>query len=174
MLDFIGIAILIVFFIRGYMKGIIVAVFSLLGIVLGALCAFKLSGSLSHFLLNKGWVDTRWAFTISYALLFIAAVLLVRWIANLIKRSLQLIMLGWTDKLLGGLLYAFSVALVWSTFLWFAQMLHCISPSTIEDSKTYRYFIVIAPWVYEHIGAMLPFIKESLSEMKTIFDKISP
>ena len=52
MLDFVGLTIIIIFFIRGYMKGIVVALFSVLAVILGIICALKLSGLLGQWLLE--------------------------------------------------------------------------------------------------------------------------
>lgn len=77
-LDIIGIILIILFFIRGYMKGIIVAAFSLLAIVLGAICALKLSHLLAEWLFKKGYITSGWGQLISYIILFLVVVVLVR------------------------------------------------------------------------------------------------
>jgi membrane protein required for colicin V production len=173
MLDFLGIIILLLFFIRGYMKGVIVAVFSLLSILLGIICSLKLSGMLASYLLEKGWVNSGWAQAVSYAILFTVVLLVVRLIAKAIKSSMQLVMLGWADGFIGGLLYAFTAAVIWSSALWVGDKMHLINESTKLQSKTYEYFIVLAPWVVAHIGVLLPFAKDAFSELGYFFDKVN-
>jgi len=173
MLDFIGILLLLVFFIRGYMKGIIVAVFSCVAILLGIICSLKLSGLLAAYLLEKGWAGSGWAQLISYVLLFTAVMLIVRWVASALKSSLRLVMLGWADGVFGGLLYAFMAVLIWSSLLWLGDQLHLISPETKLHSQTYSYFIGIAPWVYERVGLLLPFAKNVFTELELFFEKLN-
>ncbi|HRO42577.1 MAG TPA: CvpA family protein [Flavipsychrobacter sp.] len=169
-LDFIGLTIIIIFFIRGYMKGIIVAVFSVLAIILGIVCALKLSGIFGAWLLEKGWVTTGWATIISYAILFFGVLVLVRLLAKAIQSVAQLTMLGWLNGLIGGLLYAFMAAVIWSSILWIANQVHFVSPETKTYSKTYSYLEPLAPWVFEYVGKLLPFAKDVFSDLSELFN----
>ena len=101
-LDIIGVTLIIVFFIRGYMKGIIVAVFSVLAITLGIICSLKLSEKLASFLYEKGWVTSGWAQLVSYVLLFVAIVLIVRVVAKAIETSAKALMMGCINSGIGG------------------------------------------------------------------------
>jgi len=172
-LDVIGITIVIIFFIRGYMKGIIVAAFSLLAIVLGIICALKLSNILASYLLEKGIVTSGWGQLVSYIVLFLGVVILVRFVGKLIEKSAQAVFLGLVNKLVGGLLYAFMATLVWSSLLWISNQMHIIEPETIAGSKTYNYFVPIAPWVFEHIGAVLPFVKNIFTDLQHYFEGVN-
>jgi hypothetical protein len=69
----------------------------------------------------------------------------------------------------GGLLYAVLGAFAWSVLLWIGAQSHIISLQAIADSKTYHFFAPIAPWVFERIGALIPFVKNILSELETFF-----
>ena len=172
-LDVLGITIVIIFFIRGYMKGIIVAAFSLLAIVLGIICALKLSNTLAAWLLEKGYITSGWGQLISYVVLFLGVVILVRFIAKIIEKSVQAIFLGLVNKLAGGLIYAFMATLVWSSLLWICNQMHLIEPETIAASKTYQYFTPIASWVFDHIGKVLPFAKNIFSDLQHYFEGVN-
>src|SRR5258708_2558765 len=93
-LDVVGIILIILFFIRGYMRGFIVAVFSVLAILLGILCALKFSQVLSAWMLEKGYVTSGWVQIISYVVLFIGVLLLVRLLARMIQKAAEGMMLG--------------------------------------------------------------------------------
>ncbi len=168
-LDFAGLTILLLFFIRGYMKGIIVAAFSVIAVVLGIVCALKLSGWLGAWLLSHGWVTSAWSQLISYALLFIGVLLLVRLLAKAIESVAQLTMLGWLNGLIGGALYVFLAAVAWSTVLWIANQMHLISPETIATSKTYGWLQPVAPWLFEHIGRHWSFVKDIFADLQHFF-----
>ena len=172
-LDLVGIIILIAFFIQGYRKGIIVAAFSLLAIVLGVVCSLKLSQTLAGYLFEKGWVTSAWAQLISYIVLFIGVVWLVRLGGKFIQRSFEAVMLGIINRLIGGLLYVFIGAFIWSACLWLANQVHMITPETIAASKTYALFTPVAPWVFEHIGKVLPFAKDTLTDLQHFFDGVN-
>jgi membrane protein required for colicin V production len=172
-LDVIGIILLLLFFIRGYRKGIIVALFSVLGVILGMICALKLSNTLAAYLFEKGWVTSAWAQVLSYIVLFIGVIWLVRLGAKLIEKSIELVMLGIINRITGGLLFAFIAAFVWSCCLWIADQVHMIAPETRAASHTYSLFSPVAPWVFAHIGAVLPFAKGLLTDLKHFFDGVN-
>lgn len=173
MLDFAIATLLIIFFVRGYMKGIIVAVFALLSIVIGTICALKLSSLLAAWLLAKGWVTSGWGQLFSYAILFIGVVILVRLIAKAIETTLNVAMLGWLNKIIGGVLYGLMATIVISSLLWIANQMHLIAPETIAYSKTYSYIAPVAPWVFDHIGKLIPFAKDVFGELQHFFDSVN-
>lgn len=172
-LDVTGIILIALFFIRGYMKGLVMAVFSVIATLLGLLCALKLSASFAAWMLDHGYTTSGWAQVISYAVLFIAVVLVVRLIAKLIEKALQGMMLGIVNKLAGGLLYAFLGAVLWSSFLWIGARMNMITPETIAASKTYATLSGLAPWFCEKAGALLPFVKDSFDKLSHFFDTVN-
>src|SRR5271170_6830443 len=96
-LDVIGIILILLFFIRGYSRGFILAAFSVLAILLGILCALKLSQALSTWLLARGYVTSGWVQVISYILLFVGVVLIVHLIARMLQKVVEGLMLGFVN-----------------------------------------------------------------------------
>ncbi|MCW3123039.1 MAG: colicin production protein [Flavipsychrobacter sp.] len=172
-LDVIGIIILILFFIRGYMRGIILAAFSVIAILLGVLCALKLSQTFAAYLLAKGYITSGWAQVVSYAVLFIAVVLTVRLIANLIQKAIETMMLGVVNRLIGGVLYALLGIVLWSSVLWIGNKMNMITPELITASKTYTYVSGVAPWCCEQAGKVIPFLKDTFSNLTHFFDTVN-
>lgn len=172
-LDIIGISLIIIFFIRGYMKGIIVAAFSVLAIVLGIICSLKLSSSLAKFLYDNGIITSGWGQLISYILLFVLVVFVVRLIAKAVESSFDAVMLGWVNRGIGGLLYAFMFTILWSSFLWIGTRMQLISTETIAGSKTYPYLSQVAPWVFNKIGALWPMVKNIFTDLEVFFGHVN-
>ncbi len=172
-LDIVGIILIILFFIRGYMKGLIIAVFSVLAILLGVLCSLKLSASFSGWLQEKGYASSGWVQVISYLVLFVGVVLIVWLIAKLIEKAVEGIALGMVNKMVGGLLYAFLGAVLWSSFLWIGNRMHLIAPETIAASKTYSWLSRLAPWFFEQAGKMIPYVKDTFSSLEHFFDGVN-
>ncbi len=173
MLDVVGVILILLFFIRGYMKGLIVAAFSMLALLLGILCSLKLSQSLSEWLLKNGYVSSGWVQIVSYVVLFFGVFLLVRLLARLVQSAIEGMALGIINKLIGGLLYAFVGAILWSSLLWLGNKMHIITPQTIADSKTYSWLSQLAPWFFEQAGKLLPFAKDVFSKLEHFFDTIN-
>lgn len=172
-IDIIAIILIILLFVRGYKRGIIVALCSVLAILLGLSCALSLSAKLSIYLLDKGYASSGWAPIISYVVLFIGVVWLVRMLAKLLDSFSSTVLLGWVNKSIGGFLYAGLGMVVYSTMLWLANYAHIIAPETIVASKTYSFIEPIAPWVFEHIGKLLPFVRDSFSDLREFFDGVN-
>ena len=162
MLDIVSILFLLIFFIRGYSKGIIVAVFSFLSILLGIVIALKLSATVSSMLATYGGFTSSWVPLLSYILIFTLVLLSVRWIARLLRSALQVVALGWLDSIAGGVLYVITAALVESTLLWVCDKVQLLSPSTMAESNMYPYIRPLAPWAYQHVGQLIPFVKSSV------------
>lgn len=172
-LDIIGITLIILFFIRGYMKGIIVAVFSMLAVIFGIICALKLSERLATWLFDKGYITSGWGQLISYIVIFTAAFLLVRIIAKAIDSVTKAAALGWLNGLVGGFMYSFMMAVVWSSILWICGQMQIIKPETIAASKTYPYFAKLAPWLFEKIGLLWPMVKDIFADLQVFFANVN-
>ncbi len=172
-LDVIGVALLAMAMLHGFRKGLLVAVFSVLGMLLGIVCALKLSERFAALLEAHGWVKSGWSVMVSYLLLLVGVAWLVRLMGSALSKSAGLLMLGWINKLLGGLLYVLFAATLWSSILWIVNQMHLLSPETLVQSRTYGWFQPIAPWVFEHAGALLPFAKNVFADLEKIFDHLN-
>lgn len=172
-IDVIVITVIIAFFIRGYMKGIIIAAFSVLAIILGILASLKLSERLASYLLEKEMVTSAWAPIISYTILFIGVVILVRLIAKAIESAMRAVMLGWLNKMIGGALYAFMGAVVLSAILWLGTEMSLIEQKHIEGSRTYKYIMPIAPWIADKVGYVIPMVKGIFADLEQFFQKVN-
>jgi membrane protein required for colicin V production len=173
MLDIIAVIIIMLAFFRGWQKGVIVALCSLLAIVLGMLAALKLSGALGIWLMKHGWVTSGWAQIISYVLLFVGVLLLVRLLARAVEGALKMAMLGFINRLAGALLYAFIGAFIWSSLLWVGDHAHLISPEAKAHSRTFGWLSPVAPWVFAKLGAVLPFAKDVFADLSQFFDLVN-
>lgn len=173
MLDILGLGILALSFYRGWRKGIVVAATSLLAIVVGTMAALKLSGALALWMQSRGWVTGPAAPIVAYVVLFIGVLWMVRFLAKNVEALLKLAMLGIVNRGIGGLLYAFIGAFIWSCLLWIGTEAKIITPETLATSQTYQWFAPLAPWVFAHIGAVLPFAKNLFSDLSRFFDNVN-
>lgn len=171
-LDLIAISLAILLFARGFKKGIIVAIGSVLAIILGIVCAMSLSGKLSVYLLDKGWINSALAPLLSYAIIFVGVLWLVRILAKLLEQLSSAAMLGWANKSIGGFLYIAMGMLVYSSVLWLCNSAHILSQETIVHSKSFPYLSPLAPWVFEQVGQLIPIAKDSFADMRLFFDQL--
>ena len=172
-LDVTGLIIIALFFVRGYTRGLIVAAFSVLAILLGILVALKMSQSLASWMLAHGYTTQGWAPLLSYLILFISVVVLVRFLAKLLQKAVEGLMLGTVNKLAGGILFALLGAILYSSVLWIGARMNMFSPSLIASSKTYAWLSLFAPWVFELAGHLLPFAKGVFGSLQHFFDAVN-
>ena len=173
-LDLIFLAILVIFMVRGYRKGIVLAICSLMAIILAVMGALKLSGTVSRLLFeDKNGVIAKWAPLVTYLLLFILIVWGVRLLASFIERSLKIVMLGWANKLSGAIVYGLIVCFVWSTFLWLGNRISLFKPDTKAASVTYRHIEPLAPVLFSGIGKVWPFARSVFNDLGTFYDNLN-
>jgi membrane protein required for colicin V production len=165
-------AIILVFAIyRGFTRGLIVAVFSFVACMIGLAAALKLSSTLSVYLQEHANFHGRWLPVLSFLILFLGVVLLIRLGANLLEKMVELALLGWVNKLGGILLYSTIFIIIYSVMLWIANQLYWLSPETKLQSAVYPYIEKIGPWVVEHIGKVLPFFRDIFSDLENFFEQ---
>jgi len=172
-LDAIFLIFLVLFLIRGYSKGIVVALFSVLAILLGVLGALKLSGTVADSLFEGGSKGGRWAPLLAYSIVFLLIVFLVRAGARLLQRSFEAVSLGWVNRLSGALLYGFLISFVFSSILWLCNQMGLIKEETQASSLTYAYIEPVAPKVFSLIGTFIPFAKHIFEDLSAFFDRVN-
>jgi membrane protein required for colicin V production len=123
---------------KGLRNGLIIALFSLIGWVLGLFAAIKFSGVAAGYL--KGYVSPRWLSIISFVIVFVLVLLLVRLGAGLIEKVVELTLLGWANKLGGVFFYVFLYAFIISVVIVFAEKVQVLNEETISSSRVY-------PWI---------------------------
>lgn len=157
---------------KGYSKGLVVGIFSLLAFIIGIAAALKLSAIVAQYLEDATSAPARWLPVISFMLVFIAVVLLVHIGARIIKKSISLAMLGWVDRLGGIVLYMVLYTIIFSILLFFAEKTSLLKPETVASSSAYHF---IAPWggkVINSLGEIVPLFKNLFTELQAFFEKI--
>ncbi len=155
---------------KGFTRGLIVAVFSLVAFVLGMAAALKLSAVLAARLEQSG-MHVRWWPVICFIVIFLAVVILVRIGAAALEKMVQWSMLGWVNRLGGILLYAVVYTIIYSILLWLANQLYWLSPGLKTQSVVYPYIEGIGPKVISQMGRILPVFQDVFAELEAFFEK---
>ena len=106
-IDLIYAFIIIMAIVNGYKRGLIVAVFTFVAMIIGLAAAMKLSAVLASYI-GKAFKVYEWLPIISFAVVFIIVYLLIQWGARIIEKTVQLAMLGWLNKL-GGIVFCIAL-----------------------------------------------------------------
>jgi len=172
-LDIIVAVILILAVIKGYRQGLIVALFSVIAFIIGLAAALKLSVVVAGYIGQAVKISDKWLPIISFALVFLIVVLLVRLGARFIQRTVEFAMLGWLNRLGGILLYAGLYILIFSILIFYADQLGFIKPETKSASVTYTYIQPWGPKLMEGLGKIIPVFKGMFNDLEDFFDGVS-
>lgn len=173
MLDIIFVIIIIVACIKGYQKGLIIAVFSVVAFIVGLAAALKLSALVAGWLGSHSNINTKWLPVLSFAIVFFAAVLLVRLGAKAIEKTFQMAMLGWVNRIGGMFFYAILYILIFSIFLFYAEKMHLLDAAAVQSSQTYPFVQPWGPVVIDGFGKVIPVFKDMFTELETFFGDVS-
>lgn len=170
-IDIIFAVIVILALFKGYSQGLIMGVFSFLSVIIALAAAVKLSAVVAGYIGNAVKVSEEWLPLLSFILVFIAVILLIRLAAKAVQRTFELVMLGWVNRLGGMLLFLAVYLLVYSVLLFYAEQMKIISPQTISESRTWNYIRPWGPRVIDGLGSVLPFFRNMFLELQEFFKR---
>ena len=157
--------------IKGVRNGLIVGVFSLLAFIIGLAAALKLSVVTAGWLAEIIPIDPKWMPLISFAIVFILVVFLVRWAAGLIQKTVEFAWLGWANKLGGILFYLIIYILIFSVVLFYFTQMRLIDQTTIAESRTYEFLEPWGPVVINGFGKLIPLFKNIFADLEEFFER---
>ena len=172
-IDVIFALLMVLAIVQGYRRGLIVAVFSFIAIIVGLAAAIKLSAAVANHLGRAVTISDKWLPVVSFVLVFIVVVILIRLGAKMIQRATQTVMLGWLNRLGGVLLYVLIYLTVFSIVLFYANQIKLIKAETVQQSVTYSFIRPWGPKAINGLGAVIPFFKDMFTELEHFFDSIS-
>lgn len=160
--DIIILALLAIGAYRGFTKGFLLEMVGILALLLGIFGAI--------FLLQEGMVYMEEQFEISnkilpyvtFLVLFVLIIIGVNLIGRVVKRLLDLTLLGTIDNFAGALVGAFKWALAISFIIWASTSfgIYFFEEEKIE-SQLYNYVADLAPWIVEKVKALAPGFDEA-------------
>ncbi|MBL7740714.1 MAG: CvpA family protein [Chitinophagaceae bacterium] len=158
---------------KGYQRGLIIGVFSFVAVIIGLAAAIKLSAVAAGYIGKAANVSQEWLPVVSFIVVFIIVVILVRLGANFIERTFEMAMLGWLNRLGGMVLYTAIYVTVFSVLVFYAEQVQLIKQETITRSVTYSFFQPWGPLAINSLGTALPLFKNMFTELEQFFDKVS-
>jgi len=172
-IDLVYVILLCVFLFRGYRRGLVIALFSAVAIVVGILGALKLSKTFAYILARETPSLARWAPLITYIAIFFLLVGLIRLGARFLQKSLELVALGFFNRLAGAVLYGCLISFIYSGFLWICFKMQLFRPETIAGSKIFPVLEPLAPKLASLIGKLIPFVQTLFGDLNHFFDQLN-
>lgn len=166
-LDIIIAIILFLFGYKGFRKGLIIEVVTLLAFGVGIYGAMHFSDFTAEHMQDIVEINPKYLNTIAFVLTFVLLVIIVniigRWITNLVKAM----NLSFWNKLGGflfgaakGVLLCSILVLVLNNF----QLIGLLKPQVREQSKLYPYIEEVVPYVYRGFDLVKDYAKEMIPE----------
>lgn len=171
LIDVIAFVLFLLAVFKGLRKGLIVAVFSFLALLVGLAAALKLSVLMAGYIGSNVTVSQRWLPFVAFVVVFVAVVLLVRLGAKLLEKAVQAAMLGWANRLGGVVFYVLIYFFVYSILLFYATQLNLLKPDAVQASVTYGWIEPWAPTLVEGLGKVIPFFRDLFSALLQFFEE---
>lgn len=166
-LDLLAGTILIIAFLQGYRNGLIKALISFFSLLIGVVLAFQFAGFVAVQLKEYTNITSYWLPFISFLLVLLVVMIVLRWATRLLQQTADWLMLGWLNKLLGMVLYTLIYGTILSAFIYFMSLLGVVEKSKMEASISYDYLAKWWPYFMAKLNQWLPFIKETLGQFST-------
>jgi membrane protein required for colicin V production len=173
LLDLIFAVVMVLALLKGYKRGLVVGLFSLVSVIIGLAAAMKLSTVVAGYIGTAVKISDEWLPVISFAVVFLGVVLLIRLGANAIEKAIEVALLGWVNKLGGIILYAAIYILIFSVLLFYAEQVKLVKPETIQQSITYSFVQPWGPKAINGVGSVIPVFKDMFGELESFFDGVA-
>lgn len=152
-LDIIFIIPIVWFAYQGFKRGLIIELASLLALILGVYAALYFSDYAANFLINNMDMGPKYVPLTSFILTFIVVVVLVYFIGKILEKLINIVALGFLNKLAGSIFGILKAAVVLSIVLLIINQFNddLISKQNKKNSLLYGPISGIAPILWQHL-----------------------
>ena len=116
MLDLISAILLVLAVVKGYRKGVIVAAFSYIALIIGIAAAMKLSVTVAGYLTSQS-MHGKWLSFLSFLIVLLAVIVVIKLAARMIESLAEAVLMGWLNRICGIILYVLVYFTVFSVLL---------------------------------------------------------
>ena len=158
--------------VRGFAKGLVIELASIVALIAGIWLALKFSVKVEGYLLEYTEIDKAYLPALAFAIVFVSVVVGVHFLARVLQRILKLAALGTLNRLAGAL-FAFMKGAVILSFVFVfinsfgGDAFNLLSPELRNNSLFYPYLSKLGPTI-------MPFITDSewFRELEILKDEI--
>jgi membrane protein required for colicin V production len=161
MLDIIIVILLAFGAFRGFRKGLLMELITIVAFVIGIILGVKLmdlSGSFLHLLHDN---FGRIAPFVLFLVIFVLTIVVVNQIGRAVKKALNFTPLGSLDNFAGAFIGALKWAFAISLVFWVTSLIGLDMPvHVLNQSQLHPYVISIAPLVFDYAATLIPFTRD--------------
>ena len=166
-LDIIIAIILLLFGVKGFRKGLIIEVVTLLAFAVGIYGAMHFSDFTAEHLKEFMEINPKYLNTTAFVLTFILLVILVNIIGRMVTKLIQAMNLGFFNKL-GGALFGIAKGVLLCSIMVMVlnnfQLIGIVKPEVREQSKLYPYVEETVPYVYRGFDLVKGYVNDLQNE----------
>ena len=170
LIDYIILGFFVLGFILGFKDGLIKKIFSLIGFVLAIFLAFTFSARVRSFLVNYFDLNPSTAVAVSFILVFLIVFILLKIIVKIIRPKKSV--LGFIDRMLGGLIGTFQIGLFLSGLLIFLSLFNFPNDKEKSNLKYYNFTYNLLPETFDFVKIIYPDSEIVFDLIKELKDRI--
>lgn len=170
-LDFIFLIPLAFFIIKGYQRGIIIELVSVIALIFAIVGCMKLTYIFIGSFQGSG-TKSEWFPLLAYLFVFILIYLVIYFFGKLLEKFIKTANLNFINRLAGVLLGVFKAVFLFSLLIWLLNMVDIFPESVKTKSITYRYLKPVAPVLIDYVSSMIPVFKDIINQVEAFFDNL--
>lgn len=156
----------------GFKKGLLLEIVGVLAFILAIIGGFKLMETgmvyLSEYFEDFGQLLP----FISFLIIFLAIILLINMLGKLLKKMIDMTLLGGFDKFAGAILGLVKWAIGVSILLWLVNNFGVELPGQDEELVLYPFLTELGPKLITSLDVVLPFAEDMLESIKALLSPV--
>jgi membrane protein required for colicin V production len=158
---------------EGFKQGFLISILGLIGFVAAIILGFYFMDTMADWL-GENIKEISLGYPIvGFLVIFLISIVLIRIIGWLLKKVMDLILLGGIDSAAGGILGVVKAGFFISLFLWFTTEFKMDLPKKwLTNSEILGYIKPLAPTVIEAVEPLFPSVKSTRDKLDEFVDKI--
>ncbi|MFD2034102.1 CvpA family protein [Belliella marina] len=153
----------------GYRQGLFIGIISIVAFFVAIVLAFHLMDWGAEVLATKIENLTFMLPFVAFLIIFLIVIIGIRSLAFLVKKTIDLTVLGSMDNIAGSVLGVLKTGFILSLLLWVANSFEFeFSDNMINESKLYPILQPIAPFVINLVDSYTPIINQAVESIQTL------
>ncbi len=155
----IGVILLFALF-KGFLRGFVIEIFSLIGLIAGIILAVEFASPIA----NRFFGDSEFYTPLSvgvFLAIFLGSMILINLAARVLKNAINLTILKVVDNTFGSIFALLKWMMFVSLFIWLFESIGLELPSEAQDqSRLYPFVRDFAPTTFQYLSAVVPFFDD--------------
>jgi membrane protein required for colicin V production len=170
-IDIVVLIVVVLALVKGFSKGVIMAIFSTLALIIGLAAAVKFSAVAAPVISKSLGIDGQFLPILSFLAIFIGVIILIRLAGKAIEKTFESANIGFINRSAGAILYVILYLAIISILFYYIEKMGFMGEEAIEASVTWNW---IAPWgpaVLDGIGLLIPLFKDMFESLNGFFEE---